>query len=107
VEAATEPGALSADVPLAPATDEIFQVERLLNVREVRGKRQFLVRWRGYSEKHDSWSDETDILDPSLIERFWAAARQQQQQVAPTERSPRRPPPCSDRAAEDAEWDGA
>ena len=37
-----------------------FEVEKVLKTRTVRGKKQYLVRWAGYSSKHDSWVD--DIL---------------------------------------------
>lgn len=37
-----------------------FEVEKVIRTRTVRGKKQYLVRWAGYSSKHDSWVD--DIL---------------------------------------------
>ena len=31
---------------------------------------QFLVRWEGYDEEHDSWEDEANIFDTLLIDKF-------------------------------------
>jgi len=33
-------------------------------------KKQYLVRWKGYSPAHDSWVDESDLHTPELIEEF-------------------------------------
>lgn len=52
--------------------DEVFVIERVLRWRthpEDRRlppgerRRQCLVRWRGYSPKHDSWVDENELID--------------------------------------------
>ncbi|KAL3925857.1 MAG: hypothetical protein SGPRY_003551 [Prymnesium sp.] len=46
--------------------EDVYRVERLLAVRAVvRGKRkkQFLVRWEGWSDKFNTWEDENHILD--------------------------------------------
>eukprot|EP00316_Scyphosphaera_apsteinii_P016042 CAMPEP_0119347558 /NCGR_PEP_ID=MMETSP1333-20130426/108586_1 /TAXON_ID=418940 /ORGANISM="Scyphosphaera apsteinii, Strain RCC1455" /LENGTH=382 /DNA_ID=CAMNT_0007360107 /DNA_START=94 /DNA_END=1240 /DNA_ORIENTATION=+ len=52
----------------------IFQVERLLSQRTIRLKgrprRQFLVRWLGYGPAEDTWEDEANIHDRSLICEF-------------------------------------
>lgn len=40
--------------------------------RTIKGRRQFLVRWKGYSESSDSWENEKDLNCPKLIEDFLA-----------------------------------
>jgi len=36
-----------------------FEVEKIVSVREVRGSRQFLVKWKGYADFDNSWVDES------------------------------------------------
>lgn len=40
--------------------------------RTIKGRRQFLVRWKGYSSSSDSWENEKDLNCPQLIEDFLA-----------------------------------
>jgi hypothetical protein len=60
------------------AAAEIFIVEKLLDRRQQGSKVQYLVRWEGYSASDDTWEDERNILDDSLIDEFTT------QFVAPT-----------------------
>ena len=47
------------------ATDQSFEIERLLNKRIIkRGRKgitQYLVRWRGYGLEHDQWYNVADL----------------------------------------------
>jgi len=38
--------------------DERFDIDRILKMRKRNGKIQYLVSWRGYPSKFDSWIDE-------------------------------------------------
>ena len=38
-------------------------MERLIDVRKVGKKFQFLVSWRGFGREQDSWQDESDLDD--------------------------------------------
>ena len=38
--------------------DERFDVDRILKTRKCNGKIQYLVSWKGYPRKFDSWVDE-------------------------------------------------
>ena len=42
--------------------------------RTIKGRRQFLVRWKGYGEDADTWEQEKDLNCPQLIEDFLAEA---------------------------------
>lgn len=56
------------------AGEQEYLVERLLGARNRRGKKEYLVRWEGWSEDHDSWEAAGDINE-ELIEEFVAAQR--------------------------------
>lgn len=47
-----------------------FQVEKIVGHRTIKGRRQFLVRWKGYNASSDSWENEKDLNCPNLIEDF-------------------------------------
>jgi hypothetical protein len=38
-----------------------YKIEKVLSSRKKSGKKQFLVKWVGYSNEHNSWVDEKDI----------------------------------------------
>lgn len=39
----------------------LFQVDKIVHTRFYRGKRQYLVRWKGYSEDSDTWENESVV----------------------------------------------
>lgn len=55
----------------------MFQVEEILDQRTVKGRRQFRVRWKGYTEDQDTWELEKDLNCPELIEEFKAKAKEE------------------------------
>lgn len=49
----------------------ILQVEKIVHTRLYRGKRQYLVRWKGYSETSDTWENESALRACSdILEAF-------------------------------------
>ena len=48
-----------------------WEVELILKVRRRRNQLQFLVRWKGFSEAHDSWEPAKDIHAEELVEEFY------------------------------------
>ena len=48
-----------------------WEVESLLRVRRQRNQLQFLVRWKGFSEAHDSWEPAKDIHADELVQEFY------------------------------------
>ena len=59
-----------------PAPDLIngqleWEVESILKVRRRRNQLQYLVRWKGFSEVHDSWEPAKDVHADELIQEFY------------------------------------
>ncbi|XP_012284332.1 uncharacterized protein DDB_G0283697-like isoform X2 [Orussus abietinus] len=81
--------------------EEEYEVEKVVAYRTIKGRRQFLVRWKNYGEEADTWEQEKDLNCPELIEEFLsqneetstpekpvktAKAKQQHQQQRKTEK---------------------
>lgn len=41
--------------------------------REVKGRTEFKVRWKGWGPKYDSWLPEEELNCPQLLSRFHAS----------------------------------
>ena len=59
-----------------PAPDLIdgqpeWEVESILKVRKRRNQLQYLVRWKGFSEAHDSWEPTKDVHAEELVQEFY------------------------------------
>lgn len=50
--------------------EPIYQVERILRERTVRGQKQYLVRWEGYDHTEDSWQLREHFNSIEPIEEF-------------------------------------
>jgi len=51
--------------------EEEFKVEKILNKRMVRGKKKFLVRWKGYTAGEDTWENRENLENAKeLVEEF-------------------------------------
>ncbi|XP_054596259.2 chromobox protein homolog 2 [Nothobranchius furzeri] len=55
---------------LSAVGEQVFDAECILNKRTRKGKLEFLVKWRGWSSKHNSWEPQENILDPRLLVAF-------------------------------------
>ncbi|XP_037610476.1 chromobox protein homolog 2-like isoform X2 [Sebastes umbrosus] len=49
---------------------QVFDAECILSKRPRKGRFEYLVKWRGWSSKHNSWEPEENILDPRLLAAF-------------------------------------
>ncbi|KAG6462713.1 chromobox protein homolog 3 [Manduca sexta] len=48
-----------------------YEVERIMEVHHKKnGKREFLIHWKGWSSKFDSWEPESNLNCPELIKKF-------------------------------------
>lgn len=48
-------------------SEEEYEVEFISDHKIVRNKRKFLVRWKGFSPKHDCWVKEDDLNCPLIL----------------------------------------
>ncbi|XP_017754388.1 PREDICTED: chromo domain-containing protein cec-4-like [Eufriesea mexicana] len=70
-----------------------YEVERIVSQRTIKGRRQFLVRWKGYDEDSDTWEQEKDLNCLELIEEFLAenAENEEDNKSKKLENSPKSP----------------
>ena len=59
------------------AEGAVYEVERILDHREVRSgsrvKMEYKVRWRGYTEEHDTWEPEKNLVAgvEQMLQAYW------------------------------------
>lgn len=54
------------------STDDIYEVERIIDAKRKDGKVLFKVRWEGYGSEEDSWEPSDNLLTcQELVDRFW------------------------------------
>ena len=41
--------------------DELFEAEKIVKERYRKGKLEYLIKWKGYSTKHNSWEPAENI----------------------------------------------
>ncbi|XP_051986515.1 E3 SUMO-protein ligase CBX4-like [Xyrauchen texanus] len=63
---------------LHSAGEHVFAVESIEKKRIRKGRIEYLVKWRGWSPKFNTWEPEENILDPRLLVAFQNRERQEQ-----------------------------
>jgi len=48
-----------------------WEVEEILDSRQYRRKLQYLIKWKGYSDAHNSWEPKEDVNAPMLLTAFY------------------------------------
>jgi hypothetical protein len=51
---------------------ERYKIEEVINSWTLKGRLQYLVRWKGYGHKENSWISEDDIDACELIAEFYS-----------------------------------
>ncbi|XP_062304198.1 E3 SUMO-protein ligase CBX4-like [Osmerus eperlanus] len=62
---------------LPAAGEHVFAVESIEKKRSRKGRIEYLVKWRGWSPKYNTWEPEENILDPRLLDAFQNREREQ------------------------------
>ena len=57
--------------PVIVEEEKEYKVEKILNKRKIRGKKKFLVCWKGYMVEADTWEDRGNLKNMGkLVEEF-------------------------------------
>lgn len=48
----------------------IFQVEKIIDSKRIKGKLHYLIRWKGYSASQDTWEPQDTLSCPELINKY-------------------------------------
>jgi len=47
-----------------------WEVEEILNSRQYRHELQYLIKWKGYSDAHNSWEPKENVTTPALLAAY-------------------------------------
>ncbi|XP_054270010.1 polycomb group protein Pc isoform X2 [Macrosteles quadrilineatus] len=78
--------------------DRVFAAEKIMKKRSRRGRTEYFVKWKGWSQKHSTWEPEENILDARLIDIFEQSQQKTSQQH---KRGPKKKESRSQAAASD------
>jgi len=57
--------------PVIIKGEKKFKVEKILNKRVVKGKKKFLVRWKGYMAEENTWENKENLKNTKeLVDEF-------------------------------------
>jgi hypothetical protein len=56
-----------------PDESNVYEVEKILDHRSRRGKLEYFVKWKGYSDSECSWVKESNFDTTEIIEEYWEA----------------------------------
>merc|ERR1711990_509859 len=69
--------------------EENYEVEDIVNHRHKKGKVEYLIRWKGYTDKDDTWEPEENLDCPDKITAYNKKA-QVAAKVVPVDKSKRK-----------------
>lgn len=56
--------------------ENIFTVEKIVDSRILKGKKQYLIKWEGFENEENTWESAKDILCKELIDEFERSKKQ-------------------------------
>lgn len=73
---------------LSAVGESVFAAESILKRRIRRGRWEYLVKWKGWSQKYSTWEPEENILDARLFAAFEERERERER-FGPKKRGPK------------------
>ncbi|KAJ8651291.1 hypothetical protein O0I10_013223 [Lichtheimia ornata] len=72
---------VSDDIALS---DEVYEVERILDHKGRPGHYQYLIKWKGYSEAQNTWEPQDNLNAERILSQYWDQRKQVQQEAKAT-----------------------
>ncbi|KAG0723307.1 Chromobox 5 [Chionoecetes opilio] len=60
--------------------EESYEVQEIMDIRKVKGRTEYKVRWKRWSAKYDSWLPEEELNCPELMKRFNATIKNEEEE---------------------------
>lgn len=55
---------------IANKSDNIYEVEKIIDEKKIGKAQYYRVRWEGFNEKDDTWERETNLFCPDILEEY-------------------------------------
>ncbi|KAH1017209.1 polycomb group protein Pc [Dendroctonus ponderosae] len=72
--------------------DRVYAAERIMKKRIRKGVVEYYVKWKGWSQKHNTWEPEENILDSRLIQQFEHSHKGEGAKRGPKKKEKKGPP---------------
>ena len=71
LEPAPKNATVETDTAIQPEFEpDVYEVEKILDKRSVKGRTEYLVKWKDYSEAESSWEPTKNLNCPDLLRQF-------------------------------------
>ena len=61
--------------------ETVYEVEQIDDDREIKGKKQYFIKWRNFPVSDNTWEPEENLDCPDLIARYEEAKKQRSSMV--------------------------